>query len=95
MRDGSDAVSDWRLLDALLNCASRATWVSLHGARRRRHRLLEARGMAVCCDGTREAAKRVGACCWNDPANRVMRHADAGYDGRRLRPRQRAGLPAF
>ena len=81
MRDGSDAVSDWPLLNALLNCASGATWVSLHHGGGVGMGFSQHSGMVVCCDGTPEAARRVERVLWNDPASGVMRHADAGYDG--------------
>lgn len=80
MRDGSDAVSDWPLLNALLNCASGATWVSLHHGGGVGMGFSQHSGMVVVCDGTPEAAARVGRVLWNDPATGVMRHADAGYD---------------
>ncbi|MCP8937104.1 urocanate hydratase [Alsobacter sp. SYSU M60028] len=80
MRDGSDAVSDWPLLNALLNCASGATWVSLHHGGGVGMGFSQHSGMVVVCDGTKEAAARVGRVLWNDPATGVMRHADAGYD---------------
>jgi len=79
MRDGSDAVSDWPLLNALLNCASGATWVSLHHGGGVGMGFSQHAGMVVVCDGTPEAARRVGRVLWNDPASGVMRHADAGY----------------
>jgi urocanate hydratase len=79
MRDGSDAVSDWPLLNALLNCTSGATWVSLHHGGGVGMGFSQHAGMVVVCDGTPEAAKRVGRVLWNDPATGVMRHADAGY----------------
>ena len=80
MRDGSDAVSDWPLLNALLNCASGATWVSLHHGGGVGMGFSQHAGMVVVCDGTPEAGVRVGRVLWNDPATGVMRHADAGYD---------------
>ena len=80
MRDGSDAVSDWPLLNALLNCASGATWVSLHHGGGVGMGFSQHSGMVVVCDGTAEAAERVGRVLWNDPATGVMRHADAGYE---------------
>jgi urocanate hydratase len=79
MRDGSDAVSDWPLLNALLNCASGATWVSLHHGGGVGMGFSQHAGMVVVCDGTPEAERRVGRVLWNDPATGVMRHADAGY----------------
>ncbi|MEO4000258.1 urocanate hydratase [Mesorhizobium sp. CAU 1732] len=80
MKDGSDAVSDWPLLNALLNCASGATWVSLHHGGGVGMGYSQHSGMVVVCDGTPEAAKRIERVLWNDPATGVMRHADAGYD---------------
>jgi urocanate hydratase len=80
MKDGSDAVSDWPLLNALLNCASGATWVSLHHGGGVGMGFSQHSGMVIVCDGTQEAAKRVERVLWNDPATGVMRHADAGYD---------------
>jgi urocanate hydratase len=80
MRDGSDAVSDWPLLNALLNCASGATWVSLHHGGGVGMGYSQHAGMVVVCDGTAAAARRVGRVLWNDPATGVMRHADAGYE---------------
>jgi urocanate hydratase len=80
MRDGSDAVSDWPLLNALLNCASGATWVSLHHGGGVGMGFSQHAGMVVVCDGTPAAASRIARVLWNDPATGVMRHADAGYD---------------
>ncbi len=80
MKDGSDAVSDWPLLNALLNCASGATWVSLHHGGGVGMGFSQHAGMVVVADGTPEAERRVGRVLWNDPATGVMRHADAGYD---------------
>ena len=80
MRDGSDAVSDWPLLNALLNCASGATWVSLHHGGGVGMGYSQHAGMVVVCDGTEAAGRRVGRVLWNDPATGVMRHADAGYE---------------
>jgi urocanate hydratase len=80
MADGSDAVSDWPLLNALLNCASGATWVSLHHGGGVGMGFSQHSGMVICADGTPEAAKRLRNVLWNDPATGVMRHADAGYD---------------
>ncbi|KAA5609383.1 urocanate hydratase [Rhodovastum atsumiense] len=80
MRDGSDAVSDWPLLNALLNCASGATWVSIHHGGGVGMGFSQHAGMVVVCDGTPEAARRIARVLWNDPASGVMRHADAGYD---------------
>ncbi len=80
MRDGSDAVSDWPLLNALLNCASGATWVSLHHGGGVGMGFSQHAGMVICCDGSPASAERVSRVLWNDPATGVMRHADAGYD---------------
>ncbi len=80
MLDGSDAVSDWPLLNALLNCASGATWVSLHHGGGVGMGFSQHSGMVICADGTPEAAARLARVLWNDPATGVMRHADAGYD---------------
>lgn len=80
MRDGSDAVSDWPLLNALLNTASGATWVSLHHGGGVGLGFSQHAGMVIVCDGTDEAAERIGRVLWNDPASGVMRHADAGYE---------------
>ncbi len=79
MRDGSDAVSDWPLLNALLNTASGATWVSLHHGGGVGMGFSQHSGMVICCDGTEEADARIARVLWNDPATGVMRHADAGY----------------
>ena len=79
MKDGSDAVSDWPLLNALLNCASGATWVSLHHGGGVGIGFSQHAGMVIVCDGTPEAARRIERVLWNDPATGVMRHADAGY----------------
>jgi urocanate hydratase len=80
MKDGSDAVSDWPLLNALLNTASGATWVSIHHGGGVGMGYSQHSGVVVVCDGTPEAAARVGRVLWNDPATGVMRHADAGYE---------------
>jgi urocanate hydratase len=80
MKDGSDAVSDWPLLNALLNCASGATWVSLHHGGGVGMGFSQHSGMVVVCDGTPEASRRIARVLWNDPATGVMRHADAGYE---------------
>jgi urocanate hydratase len=79
MLDGSDAVSDWPLLNALLNCASGATWVSLHHGGGVGMGFSQHAGMVVVADGTEAAARRIARVLWNDPATGVMRHADAGY----------------
>ena len=80
MKDGSDAVSDWPLLNALLNTAGGATWVSLHHGGGVGMGFSQHSGVVIVADGTDEAAARVGRVLWNDPATGVMRHADAGYD---------------
>ena len=80
MMDGSDAVSDWPLLNALLNTASGATWVSLHHGGGVGMGFSQHSGMGIVCDGTDAASKRLERVLWNDPATGVMRHADAGYD---------------
>ncbi|WP_136659313.1 urocanate hydratase [Nitratireductor sp. XY-223] len=80
MKDGSDAVSDWPLLNALLNTASGATWVSLHHGGGVGMGFSQHAGMVICCDGTDAASERIARVLWNDPATGVMRHADAGYD---------------
>jgi len=79
MLDGSDAVSDWPLLNALLNTASGATWVSLHHGGGVGIGFSQHSGVVICCDGTPEADRRLERVLWNDPATGVMRHADAGY----------------
>jgi len=79
MLDGSDAVSDWPLLNALLNTASGATWVSLHHGGGVGMGFSQHAGMVIVCDGTADAARRLERVLWNDPATGVMRHADAGY----------------
>jgi urocanate hydratase len=80
MQDGSDAVSDWPLLNALLNTASGATWVSLHHGGGVGMGFSQHAGMVIVCDGTDEAAERIARVLHNDPATGVMRHADAGYE---------------
>ncbi|BAK78821.1 urocanate hydratase [Pseudogulbenkiania sp. NH8B] len=80
MLDGSDAVSDWPLLNALLNTAGGATWVSLHHGGGVGMGFSQHSGVVIVCDGSDEAAKRVGRVLRNDPGTGVMRHADAGYD---------------
>jgi len=80
MKDGSDAVSDWPLLNALLNTASGATWVSIHHGGGVGMGFSQHAGVVIVCDGTEAAAKRIARVLWNDPATGVMRHADAGYD---------------
>jgi urocanate hydratase len=80
MRDGSDAVSDWPLLNALVNCASGATWVSIHHGGGVGIGYSQHAGMVIVADGTPEAGKRLERVLWNDPAMGVIRHTDAGYD---------------
>ena len=80
MRDGSDAVSDWPILNALLNTASGATWVSFHHGGGVGMGYSQHAGMVIVCDGTEAADKRIARVLWNDPGTGVMRHADAGYD---------------
>jgi len=80
MKDGSDAVSDWPLLNALLNTAGGATWVSLHHGGGVGMGYSQHSGVVIVCDGTDAAGKRIGRVLWNDPATGVMRHADAGYE---------------
>ncbi|WP_127112941.1 urocanate hydratase [Shimia sediminis] len=80
MRDGSDAVSDWPLLNALVNTASGATWVSLHHGGGVGMGFSQHAGVVICADGTDAAAKRLERVLWNDPASGVWRHADAGYE---------------
>jgi urocanate hydratase len=79
MRDGSDAVSDWPLLNALLNTASGATWVSLHHGGGVGMGYSQHAGVVIVCDGTEAAGRRIARVLWNDPGTGVMRHADAGY----------------
>jgi urocanate hydratase len=79
MRDGSDAVADWPLLNAMLNVASGATWVSIHHGGGVGIGFSQHAGMVIVCDGTAEAARRIERVLTNDPATGVMRHADAGY----------------
>ncbi|HLX29103.1 MAG TPA: urocanate hydratase [Casimicrobiaceae bacterium] len=80
MRDGSDAVSDWPLLNALLNTASGATWVSFHHGGGVGMGFSQHAGVVIVCDGTDAAARRIERVLWNDPGSGVMRHADAGYE---------------
>ena len=80
MLDGSDAVSDWPLLNALLNTASGATWVSLHHGGGVGMGFSQHAGMVIVANGTEAAAGRLARVLWNDPASGVMRHADAGYE---------------
>ena len=80
MRDGSDAVSDWPLLNALLSTAGGATWVSLHHGGGVGMGYSQHAGLVIVCDGSADADARISRVLWNDPASGVMRHADAGYD---------------
>ena len=80
MLDGSDAVSDWPLLNLLLNTSGGATWVSFHHGGGVGMGYSQHSGMVICCDGTDAAAERIKRVLWNDPASGVMRHADAGYE---------------
>lgn len=80
MKDGSDAVSDWPILNALLNTASGATWVSFHHGGGVGMGYSQHAGLVIVADGTEEAARRLKQVLWNDPASGVMRHADAGYE---------------
>src|SRR5512137_2034759 len=80
MQDGSDAVADWPLLNAMLNIASGATWVSIHHGGGVGIGYSQHSGVVIVCDGTPAAAKRVERVLWNDPGTGVMRHADAGYE---------------
>lgn len=96
MRDGSDAVSDWPLLNALLNTASGATWVSIHHGGGVGMGYSQHAGVVICCDGSREADRRVERVLWNDPATGVMRHADAGYEiAKRCARENELNLPAI
>ncbi len=80
MKDGSDAVSDWPLLNALVNTASGATWVSVHHGGGVGMGFSQHSGVVICADGTDDAARRIERVLWNDPASGVWRHADAGYE---------------
>jgi len=80
MKDGSDAVSDWAFLNALLSTAGGATWVSIHHGGGVGMGYSQHAGMVIVADGTQAAARRLARVLWNDPATGVMRHADAGYE---------------
>ncbi len=80
MMDGSDAVSDWALLNLLLSTSGGATWVSFHHGGGVGMGYAQHAGMVICCDGSDAAAERIKRVLWNDPASGVMRHADAGYE---------------
>jgi urocanate hydratase len=96
MRDGSDAVSDWPLLNALLNTAGGATWVSLHHGGGVGMGYSQHSGVVIVCDGTEAASKRIARVLWNDPGTGVMRHADAGYDEAiRCAKEQKLDLPSL
>lgn len=96
MLDGSDAVSDWPLLNALVNTASGATWVSIHHGGGVGIGFSQHAGVVICADGTPEAAKRIERVLWNDPASGVWRHADAGYETARECARENGlKLPAI
>ena len=96
MMDGSDAVSDWPLLNALLNTASGASWVSLHHGGGVGMGYSQHSGVVIVADGTPEAAKRLERVLWNDPATGVMRHADAGYEIARAAAREHGlNLPSL
>jgi urocanate hydratase len=88
MRDGSDAVSDWPMLNALLNTAGGATWVSLHHGGGVGMGYSQHAGVVIVCDGSEAAARRIERVLWNDPATGVMRHADAGYEAARACARE-------
>jgi urocanate hydratase len=96
MRDGSDAVSDWPLLNALLNTAGGATWVSLHHGGGVGMGYSQHSGVVIVCDGTEAASKRIARVLWNDPGTGVMRHADAGYEEAiRCAKEQKLDLPSL
>ena len=80
MQDGSDAVSDWPLLNAMFNVAGGATWVSLHHGGGVGMGYSQHSGVVIVCDGSEAADKRIARVLWNDPGTGVMRHADAGYE---------------
>jgi urocanate hydratase len=80
MKDGSDAVSDWPILNALLNTASGATWVSFHHGGGVGIGYSQHAGLVILADGSPSADEKLARVLWNDPATGVMRHADAGYD---------------
>ena len=80
MKDGSYAVSDWPLLNAILNVAGGATWVSLHHGGGVSMGFSQHSGMVICCVGSEDVDRRIKNVLWNYPATGVMRHADAGYE---------------
>jgi len=89
MQDGSDAVSDWPLLNALLNTAGGATWVSLHHGGGVGMGFSQHSGVVIVADGTEAAAQRLSRVLYNDPGTGVMRHADAGYEIAKTTARER------
>jgi urocanate hydratase len=94
MKDGSDAVSDWPLLNAMLNVAGGATWVSLHHGGGVGMGYSQHSGVVVVCDGSEAADARIARVLWNDPGTGVMRHADAGYDvAKKCASEMRLNLP--
>jgi urocanate hydratase len=94
MADGSDAVSDWPLLNAMLNVAGGATWVSLHHGGGVGMGYSQHSGVVIVADGTEAADRRLARVLWNDPGTGVMRHADAGYEAaRRCAAEQGLKLP--
>ena len=96
MKDGSDAVSDWPLLNALLNCASGASWVSIHHGGGVGIGYSQHAGMVIVADGSADAGRRIERVLWNDPASGVMRHVDAGYEDAVVCARQhRLKLPSL
>ena len=96
MRDGSDAVSDWPILNALINAVGGATWVSFHHGGGVGMGYSQHSGVVIVADGTPAAAERLKRVLWNDPATGVMRHADAGYDEAKACARaQHLNLPSL
>ena len=94
MQDGSDAVSDWPLLNALLNAAGGATWVSIHHGGGVGMGYSQHAGVVIVADGTEAAARRLERVLWNDPGSGVVRHADAGYaEALRVAREQHLHLP--
>jgi urocanate hydratase len=96
MKDGSDAVSDWPLLNALLSTAGGATWVSIHHGGGVGMGYSQHAGVVIVCDGTLAAARRIERVLWNDPAIGVVRHADAGYEkAMEVAARQQLDMPVI
>ena len=94
MLDGSDAVSDWPILNLMLNTAGGATWVSFHHGGGVGIGFSQHAGMAILADGSEDAEARLRRCFWNDPASGVMRHADAGYPvARHVAAKHKLNLP--